>query len=51
MDSKGKLTTVTGTYRTKKTNKEQLMTEISDKQTKLSDLITLTKELEANIES
>lgn len=51
MVSKAKLTEVTGVYRTKKTSKEQLMTEIADKQTKLSDLIALTKDLEANIES
>lgn len=31
MNSKGRLTEVTGTYRTKKTQKEQLMTEIADK--------------------
>lgn len=51
MVSKGRLTEVQGKYRTKKTNKEQLVTEIADKQTKLTDLINLTKDLEASIVS
>ena len=42
---------MTGEYKTKKAEKEQLNTEIQDKLTKLNDLINMSRDLEANIKS
>lgn len=51
MNSKTKLTEIQGKFKTQKNAKEQLASDIKDKQTKLNELIATYNELKANIAS
>lgn len=51
MESKTKLTEIQGKFKTKKNAKEQLASDIKDKQTKLNELIATFNELKGTIAS